>query len=113
MFKQNADGSVIIGDSHEYAPVKEIDRLSVDINLSLNRFMLTEAAKIFDLERFEILKTWNGYYTQGQSNDIFEKTLDDHIHIITGIGGKGMTASLGYAKKNVEKTLALNIKTEY
>lgn len=113
LFKQNPDGSVIIGDSHEYAPVKEIDRLSFDINLSVNRFMLTEAAKIFDLESFEILKTWNGYYTQGQSNDIFEKTLDDHIHIITGIGGKGMTASLGYAKRNVEKTLALNIKTEY
>lgn len=113
LFKQNADGSVIIGDSHEYAPVKNNEKLSFEINLDLNRFMMEEAGNIFNLEKNTLQKCWNGYYTQCEEADLFERTIQEHIHVVTGIGGKGMTASLGYAKANVAKLLSINAETEF
>ncbi|MCB0688652.1 MAG: TIGR03364 family FAD-dependent oxidoreductase [Saprospiraceae bacterium] len=107
LFKQNQDGSVIIGDSHEYCSVKNEEKFNSDTNWEINQFMLEEAAKIFDLETFSLQKIWNGYYSQCTSSDIYARTISDQIHIITGIGGKGMTASLGYAKKNIEHILSI------
>ena len=42
-------------------------------------------------------------YSQCKTKDIFEHTIDDNIHIITGIGGKGMTGSAGFSKENITK----------
>lgn len=95
LFKQAADGSIILGDSHEYADVAEADTLGTHINEEINLFMLSEAAKIFQLQNWNIRETWSGMYAQSKTGDLFRHTIDDRIHIITGIGGKGMTASPG------------------
>jgi hypothetical protein len=42
-------------------------------------------------------------YSQCKTKDIFEHIIDNNIHIITGIGGKGMTASAGFSKENINK----------
>ncbi|HAY3561987.1 TPA: TIGR03364 family FAD-dependent oxidoreductase [Elizabethkingia meningoseptica] len=105
LFKQAADGSVIIGDSHEYADVKDIDDLGYDIREDINAFMLTEARKIVDLPTYEIQRQWFGIYSQCKNHDVFEHTIDGQIHIVTGIGGKGMTGSAGYSKENINRIL--------
>lgn len=103
LFKQAMDGSVILGDSHEYASVKEIDSLGFDLNMDIDSFMINEAKKIIDLPTYEIQNRWFGMYSQCKTKDIFEHTIGDNIHIVTGIGGKGMTGSAGFAKHNVDK----------
>ncbi|KVV15527.1 TIGR03364 family FAD-dependent oxidoreductase [Flavobacterium sp. TAB 87] len=103
LFKQAMDGSVILGDSHEYASAKEIDSLGFDLNMDIDNFMIEEAKKIIDLPNYEIQKRWFGMYSQCKNKDIFEYTVDQNIHIITGIGGKGMTGSAGFAKYNIAK----------
>ncbi|MGQ7947338.1 TIGR03364 family FAD-dependent oxidoreductase [Flavobacterium sp. WC2509] len=103
LFKQALDGSVILGDSHEYAPAKEIDSLGFDLNMDIDNFMIEEAKKIIDLPTYEIQNRWFGMYSQCKTKDIFEHTVDENIHIITGIGGKGMTGSAGFAKHNIDK----------
>lgn len=108
LFKQAPDGALIVGDSHEYAPAADSGVLGFDASNEVNCFMLNQAQRIFDLEDWQIRKTWLGYYCQCKTQDIFNHTIDDDIHIITGIGGKGMTASLGYARANVNKLLSLN-----
>lgn len=108
LFKQSADGSIIIGDSHEYASVTEKDSLAFDLNNEINCFMLSQAQRIFNLEKWEINRSWAGYYCQCEHRDIFNQTIDDTIHIITAIGGKGMTGSFGYAKENITTSLAIN-----
>jgi FAD dependent oxidoreductase TIGR03364 len=110
LFKQNADGSVIIGDTHEYAPAGEAEKLSFDIQSPLNDYVIAEAKKILDLENWQIEKSWLGFYSQCKNEDVYKKTIDDHVHIVTGIGGKGMTASLGFARENVHKHLSINIQ---
>ncbi|ATL49948.1 TIGR03364 family FAD-dependent oxidoreductase [Chitinophaga caeni] len=99
LFKKAADGSIIIGDSHEYAAAFEADDLGFKLNQYINELMLMEAARIVDFDVKQIAQTWAGYYPQHKDN-IFHADLGQRIHIRTAIGGKGMTASIGFTAKS-------------
>ncbi len=101
LFKQSMDGSVIIGDSHEYAPASNIDSLGFDLKMEIDDFILAEAKKIIDLPTYTLCNRWFGMYSQCATSDIYEQTIDKNIHIVTGIGGKGMTGSAGFSKQNI------------
>ncbi len=103
LFKQATDGSVIVGDTHEYAPVAEIDDLGFDNRQDMNELMMDEAQKIIDLQTNQIKDVWNGVYCQSKTKDIFQHNVSDNVQIVTGIGGKGMTASPGFAEMNIAK----------
>lgn len=102
LFKQALDGSVIVGDSHEYAPITQAEDLGFHTRDDINQLILTEAARIVDFPLNRIRKTWAGFYSQ-TDKEIVEYTVDDHIRIITGIGGKGMTSSAGYAEEMIRR----------
>lgn len=105
LFKQRVDGSVIIGDSHLYAPIADQDDLSVFYNdLHINDVMLREAKKIMQLGNWNIAQNWAGFYAQHE-DEIFCHSQENRIHIVTGIGGKGMTTSAGFAQYNIDKIL--------
>lgn len=106
LFKQALDGSIILGDSHEYADAKNADDLGFDLNMEIDEFMIHEAKKIIDLPTYEIQRRWFGVYSQCKTKDIFEHNPSPNIHIVTGIGGKGMTGSGGFSKFNIEKIYA-------
>lgn len=101
LFKQAVDGSVIIGDSHEYAPVRNMDRLGFDLSMEIDGFILEEAKKIIDLPTYAMGSRWFGMYSQCAKSDIYQHTMGKNIHIVTGIGGKGMTGSAGFSKHNI------------
>jgi D-hydroxyproline dehydrogenase subunit beta len=100
LFKQATDGSVIVGDSHEYAPIRSQETLGYHTTDYLNNLMLTEARRIVNFPLNKIQKTWAGFYGQ-TDHEIFEYDVDENIRIITGIGGKGMTSSAGYAEETI------------
>ncbi len=103
LFKQTAEGSVILGDSHEYADLNHRDELRLfETNEVINSFMVDAASKIMDLD-YKIARTWIGCYSQRKSGEIYNHTTDDRIHIVTAIGGKGMTGSLGWAEEHINK----------
>lgn len=101
LFKQAIDGSIIVGDSHEYAKGNQLDELGFSINSRINDLMLAEANRIIAMDQSMIASSWAGFYAQ-HDNDILEVDVSDRIHVRTGIGGKGMTASAGYAEKSIE-----------
>lgn len=101
LFKQAADGSVIIGDSHQYAPAANPEILGYDLDMSIDRFMQAEATKIIDLPNQEIQHRWFGVYSQTPEGDVYQENIEDKIHIVTGIGGKGMTASAGFSEESI------------
>ena len=101
LFKQCPDGSYILGDSHEYAPAAKADELSFDLYPEVNDYMIREAGKIFDLPTYTIQRAWTGYYSQCAHQDIHQETIDGCIHVVTGIGGKGMTAGPGFAEAHI------------
>lgn len=101
LFKQTASGSIILGDSHEDATIDEEHHLQLqDNNQSINDFMVAEAKKIMDID-YTMARTWAGCYSQSKKEPIFHKKIDHRIHVVTAIGGKGMTASLGWAAQHI------------
>jgi D-hydroxyproline dehydrogenase subunit beta len=105
LFKQSADGSVIIGDSHEYRDWQEIHSLEESTSSAINAAILTYAKKMLRLPSWNIQKMWNGYYLIHSQQGIYTATIDDRIHFVTGIGGKGMSTGPGYARQSVAKLL--------
>ena len=98
LFKKAIDGTVIVGDSHEYAGVDDVDSLGYQQTEYLTELMLREAERIVSFPVRKLSETWAGFYPQHPETDVFEYDLDDRIHLRTAIGGKGMTGSCGYAE---------------
>ncbi|MBX2896246.1 MAG: TIGR03364 family FAD-dependent oxidoreductase [Cyclobacteriaceae bacterium] len=104
LFKKAMDGSVIVGDSHEYVEVGK-EEPGYEINQHINNLMWQEAARIVDMKEWKLSAAWAGYYSQHPQKDIVEIDIENRIHIRTAIGGKGMTSSAGYAQKSVQQIL--------
>lgn len=101
LFKQAVDGSIIIGDTHEYADAAQAADLDFNNSEPLNQLLLREARRILDLPDWAIARVWNGYYAQCKSAEVFCHSPDPRIHLVTGIGGKGMTTAAGFAEQHV------------
>lgn len=102
LFKQADDGSIILGDSHEYVPANEQANFGFEVSSEINEMMLNEAKRITNLDNWTVDSTWAGFYLQGTTSEIFTKVVDDVIHIINGIGGKGMTTSPGFTSEYIQ-----------
>lgn len=103
LFKKGIDGSIIIGDSHEYAEVNHTDDLGFKINHQVNELMISEAQRIVNFDVHKISESWAGFYPQHKTKPIVEYDIDERIHIRTAIGGKGMTSAAGYAEASIKK----------
>jgi len=101
LFKQATDGSIIVGDSHEYAAATAQEDLGYHTQDYINNLMLTEARRIATFP-LTVRKTWAGFYSQ-TPDEIFEYDVTPNIRIITGIGGKGMSSSAGYAEESIRQ----------
>ncbi len=102
LFKQAPDGSVVLGDSHEYAPVRQAASLDFALRNDLNDLILREARRMMDFPTWQIQTYWAGYYSQTADGGAFTHVIDDRIHIATGIGGKGMTTAPAFARECLE-----------
>lgn len=103
LFKQKKDGSIIIGDSHEYADVNKKEELGFDIDMKINKIILKEVRKMLPINESEISSYWCGFYAQMKSNEeILDLSYTQNIKIVTAIGGKGMTAAAGYSKDSID-----------
>ena len=103
LFKQAQDGSIILGDSHEYIPAGQQASLGFEISTEINDMMLNEAKKITHLESWQVDSSWSGFYLQSNQSEVFTKTVDNVIHIVNGIGGKGMTTSPGFTAEYIHQ----------
>ena len=76
------------------------------IREDINQYILQEARKIFRLDDWTIQRAWYGIYSQCKTQDVFLHDVASDIHIVTGIGGKGMTASPGFAEANLSRLIS-------
>ena len=96
---QDADGSVVIGDSHEYSSGDLDDQLSA----RTEALILREARRLARLELWEVAERWHGIYALHPEMPLFQQTLEGCIHLITGIGGKGMTTGPAVARESIDR----------
>jgi D-hydroxyproline dehydrogenase subunit beta len=96
LLSQNANGELIIGDSHEYGwDVQPFDR--EDVNQAILAYLNTFA----QFPDIHIAETWHGIYPKipGKPELVFE--AGDNVWIVNGLSGAGMTLSFGLAQEFV------------
>jgi FAD dependent oxidoreductase TIGR03364 len=95
---QHPDGSLVLGDSHEYAADFAAEsRADVD---ELILQALRQFARVPDLR---IAARWHGLYlksTVGQTQVVLHPR--ERVTMVTAMGGLGMTLSWGLARRTVE-----------
>ncbi|EMI28036.1 TIGR03364 family FAD-dependent oxidoreductase [Rhodopirellula europaea] len=102
LFKQESDGGIILGDSHEYTSADQPNELDFDIRSDVNNAILMEAKRIMDLPSWDVEAFWHGIYSQtSHPSGIHLETILPNVHVTTGIGGKGMTSSAGFTQHHL------------
>ncbi len=101
LFKQAWDGSVILGDTHDYTAASTPEGLDWQSDMVLNRALIAEAQRILALDDWSLQSTWVGKYTQTRGGNLLQHEVLPGVHLCMGIGGKGMTCSFGVAEEAV------------
>jgi FAD dependent oxidoreductase TIGR03364 len=95
---QDPNGSLVIGDTHEYAA----GDLNEILAMRLETLVLSEARKLLDLPSWEIVERWHGIYSMPRDAELYRETIDDVVHLVTGIRGKGMTTGPAVARETID-----------
>lgn len=95
---QDADGRVVVGDSHEYGD----GHFPATLDARTEELILREAAKMVNLSG-GVAERWHGIYALHPDRPVFAETLNGNVHIVTGIGGKGMTTGPAFARESMDR----------
>ena len=95
---QDPDGSFVVGDSHEHGAGDLNDILDARVE----NLILAEAQQLIALPSWEVAQRWHGVYGMPKSSELYRATIDDVIHIVTGIRGKGMTTGPAVARETID-----------
>ncbi|MEO1021978.1 MAG: TIGR03364 family FAD-dependent oxidoreductase [Bacteroidota bacterium] len=93
MATQNEFGQLVIGDSHEYG--MGFDPFNRD---EVNQLILDYLEGLISVP-YQIGETWYGVYAKNTQGTEFVHSPEDRVHIVTGVGGAGMTFSFGLAEE--------------
>jgi FAD dependent oxidoreductase TIGR03364 len=96
---QSADGSLIVGDSHHYAP--SIDPFVQEKTESL---ILEEMERVLNLKQYQIQERWVGYYPSAKK-DAFIHECAQNVHLISVTSGTGMSTGFAIAAEWAEENL--------
>jgi FAD dependent oxidoreductase TIGR03364 len=99
MAAQNGLSEITIGDSHEYG----LDMSPFD-KVYINTLIMDYLKSFLKINDNDIAETWNGFYPKLTNGDteIF-LAITPNVFIINGLGGAGMTLSLGLAEELIEQ----------
>ena len=102
LISQNAAGELTIGDSHQYGEdIEPFDSERID------SLILEYTRTFFDAPRLEIAERWHGVYAKHMrgATELVARPMPG-VFVVNGLGGMGMTLSLGLAEETVESILA-------
>lgn len=111
MMSQASDGSLVIGDSHQYD--QDINERNDE---RIDELILQQCKRVFQFPVAKIVKRWSGVYMKHPNNWV-QSDLGDGVYAINGFGGCGMTLSLAvtdqfirdlYSGKPIE-----NLRTDF
>ncbi len=105
LFKQEIDGTIVIGDSHEHLPADQAANLEERTNPAINHAILQYARRMIHLPDWRLSAFWNGYFIVPKTPTDPHATIEGRIHLVAPIGGRGMTTGPGFARRSIERAL--------
>ncbi|HMO36582.1 MAG TPA: TIGR03364 family FAD-dependent oxidoreductase [Gemmatales bacterium] len=100
MVAQNATGEIILGDSHEYGDdIDPFDKTQIE------ELILRYLDKMIRLPEMRIAARWHGIYAKHPTMPYVIAQPNDRVLAVTGVGGAGMTLSMGLADRLVQTWL--------
>ena len=92
LVSQHADGTLTIGDSHEYGETTNAYRSEV-----VDEAILTALSEFLDWSDFKIAERWDGYYNSSPGKFFSWVEVDERLWSLN-LFGTGMTLSFGVAE---------------
>lgn len=105
---QDADGRLVVGDSHEYTT----DDFPAPAEARTEELILREAARMTRFQNWQVDERWLGIYPSHPTEPLFRQTIGERVHIVTGIGGKGMTTGPAVARESID-ALSASLEPAY
>lgn len=103
LVSQNGQGELTIGDSHEYdRAIDPFDKAEIE------GWILEYLQGFLDVPDLKIASRWHGTYARHPELPFVVLSPLPHVHIITGVGGAGMTLSFGLAEMVIEQVFGSN-----
>ena len=93
---QEADGSVTIGDSHDYGAIEDHPRSAL-----IDDLIEAELARMIALPAPRIEERWIGHYAQRPGGKTLRVTPEPGVTIVTLTNGQGMTHGFSEAAKTI------------
>lgn len=98
LLAQNAQGELIIGDSHHYS--RTVEPFDQEV---VNDIILEYLHSFTKLGKLRITERWHGIYPKLPGNLNLLAEPEPNVTIVNGLGGAGMTLSFGLAEEVIEK----------
>ncbi len=101
LVSQHEDGCLTVGDSHEYG-------LSVDpfLRQEIDQFILDYLSTFLDTSELNVVERWYGVYSKHPEKAYVAEEIMDKVHVVTGVGGAGMTLSFGLAERQAKRIMS-------
>lgn len=94
---QHSDGTLVLGDSHEYA-----SDFAPDLHMATDEMVLRYLTSFVQVPNLAIADRWAGFYLKcrdARTQVILEP--QERVQVVTGLGGHGMTMSFAVAEEVV------------
>ena len=91
---QRLDGSLTIGDTHEYA-----EPFAFDVDEAAYEHLLARAERLIGTPLPPVRRRWAGVYSQVTGEDLYHRSeVVPGVQLVTGPGGRGMTCAPAIAE---------------
>jgi FAD dependent oxidoreductase TIGR03364 len=91
---QSADGSLVVGDSHEYGATVDVF-FSTEVEAAMMRL----ANSVLRIPNREVVERWIGIYPQSESCESFVDAPDARTRVVQVTTGNGMSTSFALAEE--------------
>ena len=98
---QSSDGSLIVGDSHEYGKTPD-PFFSAEVESA----MLRLAHSVLEIPNGDVMERWVGVYPQSESRDWVVEAPDRNTRVVLVTSGNGMSTSFAFAEEVIAELLA-------
>jgi FAD dependent oxidoreductase TIGR03364 len=96
MFTQQADGTLLVGDSHAAH-----DAAPPFLDERWTQLLLDETAALLAAPRLDVLERWQGLYATSDEQDILRAAPTPGVSVVTVTTGVGMTVGLALGARTI------------